>query len=100
LAEIWIRYFGPLREAVGRRSEKITVDDSASLRELLEKLTNIHGPKFRNFVFAPTGKIRQGIAFAIDGNTISSSQLPKIKSRNIEEFVILPPISGGGPQSN
>jgi MoaD family protein len=95
MADIRVRYFGPLRERVGKRFEKISIDDSATLSELLEKLTNIHGSEFRNFVFDNSGKLRQGIAFAINGDSIPSSRLGMVKGKNVREFVILPPISGG-----
>jgi MoaD family protein len=101
LAEIAIRYFGSLREIAGKRFEKISIEDSATLRDLLQKLTEKHGSRFRNFVYSRNEKPRDGIAFAVDGDTIQTSKLNKIACKQVNEFVILPPISGGslGAQS-
>ncbi len=95
LADIGIRYFGALREIMGKRSENVMISDSASLMDLLEKLGDKHGTKFRNFVFGSGGKIREGIAFAVNGDTIASSRLRDVPCKKVNEFVILPPISGG-----
>ena len=95
MTHIRVRYFGPLREIIDKRNEKVSIDDSASLMDLLEKLVDRHGSKFRTFVFQSDGEIREGIAFAVDGDTIPKSRLQKIHCTEAEEFVILPPISGG-----
>ncbi len=95
MAEVGIRYFGSLREIVGKRSEKVKIEDSATLEDLLEKLSVIHGPVFRNLVYTSSGKIRESLAFAVDGDAIPSTKLTKTSCREAKEFVILPPISGG-----
>jgi molybdopterin converting factor small subunit len=95
LAAVNILYFGPLYEIVGKRKEKVEVSPSLTLAELLEGMRKSHGQKFSNFVFDSKGKIRSSIAFAVDGESISKSQLNKIGCGSVKEFVILPPISGG-----
>ena len=96
MARVVVRYFGPLRDIVGKRSDSISIEDSATLLDLLETLAGKHGTKFRNFLFGPDGSVRDGIAFATDGDSTPSSKLQRTRCLNIEEFVILPPISGGG----
>ena len=95
LADIRIRYFGSLREIIGKRSENVRISDSASVMDLIEKLGDKHGTKFRNFVYGSGGKIREGIAFAVNGDAIASSKLRDVPCKKVDEFVILPPISGG-----
>jgi len=95
MADITVRYFGMLREIAGKRSEIVTIDDLSSGVDLLDSITNKHGKKFRDFVFDSHGKIRQGLAFAVNGSSVQKTTLSRTKCKNISEFVILPPISGG-----
>ena len=92
---ITIRYFGMLHDIVGKRSESLSIDSSKNAMDLLQKLSDKNGKRFREFVFDSGGKIRSGLAFAIDGVSVQRSSLSKIKCKDISEFVILPPISGG-----
>lgn len=97
MAEVVVRYYGPIREIVGKRTEKVEIDDLATLLDLIEKLSDLHGRRFRSFVFESSRKMHDGLAFATDGDSISASRLDKTTCREIGEFVILPPISGGRP---
>ncbi len=90
-----VLFYGPLYEIVGKRREKIDVGDSLSLFELLHLLASKHGTRFRDFVFLGNGSIRSSIAFAVNGDSILESELKSTRCQSVEEFVILPPISGG-----
>ncbi len=95
MADITVRYFGMLREIVGKKSEIVTIEDLSSGADLLNSISNAHGKKFREFLFDSEGKIRLGLAFAVNGSSVQKSTLSRTRCENISEFVILPPISGG-----
>ena len=95
MARIRVRYFGMLRQLAGKSYETMTMEDSASVSKLIGALTERNGPKFKDFVFDARGKLREGFAFAINGESVTSSKLSKMKCKDVSEFVILPPISGG-----
>ncbi len=95
MARVRVRYFGILREKVGKREERVTIEDSASLSELIDMLIKSHGEKFTEYAFDSDGHLKSGFAFAINGDSIRESELPRIKCKQVSEFVILPPISGG-----
>jgi molybdopterin converting factor small subunit len=95
VAKILVRYYGMLHDITGKRSESIIVEDSVSALDLVRKISVKNGKKFEEFVYDPDGKLREGLAFAIDGSSVQKSQLAKTKTKDISEFVILPPISGG-----
>ena len=95
MANILVRHFGQLREIAGTGSEKVVIDDSASLLRLVEFLASKHGRKFENFIYDKNHTLRKSLAFAADGDSIQESELRSIRCGSIEEFVILPPISGG-----
>ena len=95
MAQISVRYFGMLRDIVGKRNETVALPDSSNAVDVINYLSKSHGSKFKEFVFDSDGKIREGITFAVDGSSVQQSSLSKIKCMDISEFVILPPISGG-----
>ena len=95
MIEIKVMYFGMLRELAGKRQEVIRASESSTTQELLERLGKLHGQKFVDFIFDSKGKVRDGIAFAVNGDSVSVSKLARIHSKDVNEFAILPPISGG-----
>jgi MoaD family protein len=95
MAHIRVRYFGSLREIVGKREERILIDDDSRVTDLVTMLSDIHGKKFSEFVFDSTGKLKDGFAYAINGDSVSGDRLRRTKCKEVSEFVILPPISGG-----
>ncbi len=84
-----------LHDIVGKRSEIMNIDGSGSALDLVRAISSEHGKEFRDFVFDSKGRIRSGLAFAVNGSSVQKSALSKTKCRDISEFVILPPISGG-----
>jgi molybdopterin converting factor small subunit len=93
--KIAVRYYGMLHDLVGKRSEILGIDEKETASELVKMITSKHGKKVEDFVFEPNGKLRSGLAFAVNGNSIDTPMLSRIRCGEITEFVILPPISGG-----
>jgi len=92
---ITVRYFGILHDIVGKRSETEKVEEDDTVMNLIKIISSRHGKRFQDFVFDGRGKIRPGLAFAVNGISIEKSKLSKILCKDVSEFVILPPISGG-----
>jgi MoaD family protein len=95
MAQIRVRYFGALRDIVGKREEHVSIADELNISGLVKKLSEIHGKRFAEFVFDPKGKLRQGFAYAINGDSVSETKLRRTKCKDVTEFAVLPPISGG-----
>ncbi len=95
MAEVTVRYYGIVRELAGKRVEKVRIEGDSTLEDLVQNLSANHGTKFKNFVYGADEKLNKSLAFAVDGDSIPSSRLKSLKCKDIEEFVILPPISGG-----
>ena len=95
MPEIVVRYFGILREITGKNQEKISVNGSSTVFELISEMAKRNGNKFKDFVFDSHGKPRKSLAFAINGDSVTYKRLKSRKCHEISEFVILPPISGG-----
>ena len=95
MATIKIKYFGMLRDIVGSREESVKVDDKLNASEVVSLLAQKYGEKFSEFVLEKDGTLRVGFAYAINGSSVSASKLASTKCKDVHEFVILPPISGG-----
>ena len=95
MAQIKVLYFGMLRELAGKREERVEIEGSSSLSDLVKVISEQHNSKFKSFVFESDGKLREGFAFAVDGSSVSKSRLRQIRCKEVSEFAILPPISGG-----
>lgn len=95
MAQVKIRFFGMLKEMVGKREENLQIDDSSNVKDLIELLSSKHGKRFSDFVFDQKGNLREGFAFAVNGDSVNASKFSSTKCKDVKEFVILPPISGG-----
>jgi molybdopterin converting factor small subunit len=94
-ATVRVRYFGMLRQITQKREEKFIVPDNSSLQDLVREISSKHGEKLKDLIFDSKGKLRDGFAFAADGYSIEELKLARTKCRDVREFAILPPISGG-----
>lgn len=95
MARVRVRYFGMLHEIVGKREEEVTIEDSASVSQLIERITKLHGRRLEEYVFDSKGQLKDGLAYAVNGDSTDEGELKRIKCKEVSEFVILPPISGG-----
>jgi molybdopterin converting factor small subunit len=100
MARILVRYYGILRELSKKKEDKIEISDEYNILDLIKRVSEKNGQKFRDLVFDDETKLRDGLAFAIDAVSVERSKLEKIKCRDASEFVILPPISGGHSYSS
>lgn len=95
MAQVRIRFFGMLKEMVGKREEVVQIDDTSNVTDLIRLLSSKHNKRFADFVFDQKGNLREGFAFAVNGDSLSESKLDSTRCKDVKEFVILPPISGG-----
>jgi sulfur-carrier protein len=75
-------FYSRLREIVGARSLEITLDDSASVRDLVEKLCGDY-PPLRDF--------KKSMLFGIGVEFVE----PEHVLKNGEAIAIMPPVQGG-----
>jgi molybdopterin converting factor small subunit len=84
-----------LHDITGKRSEVLSIDPTKSAIDLIQRIALKNGKRFEDFVYDDSRKLRSGLAFAVNGVSVEKAALKKTKCRDIAEFVILPPISGG-----
>jgi len=91
-----VKYFATLREITGKREEQIELQGDSTMGDLLNRLVEIHGPAFKNYVMEEaTGSPKGHLLFLIDG--ISMNSIGGLNARLIEGCVIalMPPVGGG-----
>ena len=94
---IRIRYIGPIRLKLGKKEEELEIPSETTLKEFLDKLTDMYGILFKEEIFEPDGKtIKDGLVVTVNG--IAMNQLNGVKSLLKEGDIIslLPFFAGGG----
>ncbi len=95
---ISIRFFTVLREITGKKEETIEIpeDEKSTIFTVLEKLADIYGEPFRNYVFEPkTSKVRGFLQFFVNGQSSQAFKGLETKLTDGDELAIVPPVGGG-----
>jgi len=94
--EVSVRYFATLREITGKREDKIELQENSTIGDLLNRLVEQHGARFREYVLEEkTGTPRAHLLFLINGTSINS--LEGLSTRLTDDCVValMPPVGGG-----
>jgi molybdopterin converting factor small subunit len=65
-----VEYTAHLKRAAGTASEEIEIGAAASLSELIETLTELHGENFRNQMLDSKGNLRPAAVIAVNGEQV------------------------------
>lgn len=93
--KVTVRYLYPIREVTGTSEEKIEVDESSSVEDLLHILSKKYGESFERYVYSGTKHQGIPIILLLDEENIQSLEGLKTKLTNGSELTIIPPIAGG-----
>jgi len=92
-----IKYAGPVASMLGRREEVMDVDVELTLRELLERLVDIHGKSLRDEVFDNDGeRIRDGALVVVNGVAVDRLEGLNTRLKEGDTVSLLPWFPGGG----
>ena len=90
-----MKYFGVLREIVGRREESVDVAESITLLDLLRLLTVRHGSSMKSYIFDENANVPRPIhLYLVNGKTFSASQISTV-ALDEESVVSIIPTQGG-----
>ncbi|MBI4320612.1 MAG: MoaD/ThiS family protein [Chloroflexi bacterium] len=70
-AKIRVRYFGLIRNVVGRQDDEVPADGLMTVRQVLEALVERHGEGFRDAVLAGGGLLRPTALVFLNGKDIA-----------------------------
>jgi len=66
---IRLAYLGSLRHHFGRKDEEFVLCPPVSVRDVVDRLIEIHGPKVRDLFFNQYGWLDPRLFFVIDGES-------------------------------
>jgi molybdopterin synthase sulfur carrier subunit len=93
LAEVTVKFFATVREAVGTRSIQIEAD---TIGEVLEKLTQKFGRPFSDTVIdQETGNLKRFFSCMVNGKRIELLEGYDTKLKDGDSVALFPPVGGG-----
>jgi molybdopterin synthase sulfur carrier subunit len=97
MAKVSVKLFTFLRELVGKREVTIEFEGrKVKVGELLDRLTNLYGEEFREYVFDPvSGRIREYLQLLVNGRNVVSLDGLDTELKDGDIFAIIPPVGGG-----
>lgn len=93
--KVKVRFFTVLRELTGKRESVLDFPKVVTVGELIEHLAEIHGQKFRSYVYDSKGKIKEHLQFLVNGYNIDAMNGLETMLKDGDTVAIIPPIGGG-----
>ena len=92
-----IAYLGYIRHIVGKKEEKINLEEGLIVQDLLALLGRKYGERFRNSIQISDDKLRSGVIVLINGKNINELDGLKTKlTGDVEaQIVVMSPLGGG-----
>lgn len=92
---VLVRYFARVREITKKKEEKVPIRNRITVNEFLSGLLSKYGYELKEFVMQSDGTLRKNVGILVNGSSVGSGKIKEFYLNNYDEFVILPPISGG-----
>jgi molybdopterin synthase sulfur carrier subunit len=93
LANVTVKFFATVREAVGTRSVQIEAED---IREVLDLLQSQYGRSFKDTVIdEETGNLKRFFSCMVNGKRIELLESYETKLKDGDAVAIFPPVGGG-----
>ena len=93
--KVEVRFFTSLREITGHKVNKILLQNSSTVEELLTRLSEKHGKNFREYIYNKKGEVQGFLSFLVNGKNINIMQGFDTKLKENDVVAILPPVGGG-----
>ncbi len=92
--QVYVRYFGVFRTQLNVKEEKITLEENATLKRLLEELVKIHGASIRRILESDSKtNLDPSVVITINGSMPSQGLETNLKEGDKIAFMTI--ISGG-----
>lgn len=93
---IKVRYLGHFSKLAGVKDEQIAFNGDLNIKLLIEKLSDIHGSKFKDAILdSKTGQIHPLVMVMVNFTHILSLDGIQTKIKNGDLITIMPPLAGG-----
>jgi MoaD family protein len=95
--KVKVEFLGHVRNVIGsNREEKVEINDSASIADLLTVLSEKYGASFKKAVYEKSGgDVKSNYIITVNGYLLNQLDGVKTKLKDGDSVVILPIVSGG-----
>ncbi len=90
-----VKFFTSLREITGKKVEKIQLQNTITVNELITVLSEKYGKNFREYIYNQKGDVQEFLSFLVNGKNINIMQGFDTKLQEMDVIAILPPVGGG-----
>jgi len=94
--KVKVEYLGFIKNLLNKRLEEFELSEGASLSELLTKISEMYGAKFKKEVYEPGQKdVKYGFVVTVNGVLIDQLQGVSTCLRDGDHVVLMSLMSGG-----
>ena len=93
--KVEVKFFTSLREITGKKVDKIQLQNTITVNELITVLSEKYGKNFREYIYNKKGDVQEFLSFLINGKNINIMQGFDTKLQEMDVIAILPPVGGG-----
>jgi len=93
--KVEVKFFTSLREITGKKVDKIQLQNTITVNELITVLSEKYGKNFREYIYNKKGDVQEFLSFLVNGKNINIMQGFDTKLQEMDVIAILPPVGGG-----
>ena len=93
--KVEVKFFTSLREITGKKVDKIQLQNTITIDELLTLLSEKYGKNFREYIYNKKGEVQGFLSFLVNGKNVNIMQGFDTKLQENDVVAILPPVGGG-----
>ena len=93
--KVEVKFFTSLREITGKKVDKIQLQNTITVNELITLLSEKYGKNFREYIYNNKGDVQEFLSFLVNGKNINIMQEFDTKLQEMDVVAILPPVGGG-----
>ena len=93
--KVEVKFFTSLREITGKKVDKIQLQNTITVNELIIVLCEKYGKNFREYIYNQKGDVQEFLSFLVNGKNINIMQGFDTKLQENDVVAILPPVGGG-----
>jgi MoaD family protein len=87
MARVSIKFFANVKEAVGKESIEIDIDDHETLENILRYSCEKFGERLRKIIFKDDGAVMENLIVFVNGENIVAKERLKTKVNNGDQLL-------------